>query len=142
METVSWKIPKYKATAQDAYEEISSLKEITPQNVVDLARDEKSKIHNDFEWNDEIAGEKYRNIQASEMIRLLVFEPKTEDSEPVRVLQISTETNVYQPVKLILQKEDEYQTLLKRAMKELEAFKKRYQSLVELEEVFKAIEEI
>ena len=137
---VSWRIPKYKATAEDAYKEISALSEITPQNVVDLARNEDSKIHNDFEWDNDIAGEKYRLSQAREMIRLLVFEqPKETGREPVRVLQISTQKTVYKPVQMILQKQDEYQALLKRAKAELEAFVTRYKNLVELESIFEEI---
>lgn len=138
---VFFKINKYEVSAEDFYEELQTLDEITPQNVVDLARSEDSKLHNDFEWDNEIAGEKYRLSQASEMIRLLVFEPKEETHEPTRVYQISTETSVYKPVEMILKNEDEYQNLLKRALAELESFKKRYSTLVELEQVFRAIEE-
>lgn len=138
--TIFWKIPKYKVSAEEAYKEISQLEEITPQNIVDLARNENSKIHNEFEWNDEIAGEKYRNIQAQEMIRLFVIKPKSEEAEPTRVLQITTQTGVYEPVKMILRKEDEYQALLQRAKLELMAFQKRYSQIVELESIFREIE--
>lgn len=142
MELVSWKIDKYKADAEKAYAEISRLSEITPQNVVDLARDEKSTIHNDFEWNDTIAGEKYRKIQAAEMIRMFVFTPVKEENEPTRVFEISTQKNVYKPTKLIVKNEDEYQSLLKMAMQELNNFKRKYHRLTELEKVFDAIEEV
>lgn len=138
--TVFFKIDKYKVSAEDCYAELQTLNEVTPRNVVDLARNEDSKLHNDFEWDNEIAGDKYRLIQASEMIRHLVFEPKEEQCEPTRVYQISTEKTVYKPVEMILKNEDEYQSLLKRALAELQAFKKRYSTLVELEEVFSAIE--
>ena len=141
MQAVKWKIEKYKADANKAYEEISSLSEITPQNVVNLARDEKSVIHNDFEWNDEIAGEKYRNIQARLMIQNFVIETK-EEKAPVRALQITTKISNYKPVEFFLKNEDEYQLLLKRALSELQAFKERYSSLAELEDVFKAIDEL
>lgn len=139
--TVFFKINKYKVSAEDCYTELQTLKEITPQNVVDLARNEDSKLHNDFEWDNEIAGEKYRLSQAREMIQLLAFEPK-KTHEPTRVYQISTEKTVYKPVEMILKNEDEYQNLLKRALAELESFKKRYSTLVELEQVFRAIEEL
>lgn len=139
--TVFFKINKYKVSAEDCYTELQTLSEITPQNVVDLARSEDSKLHNDFEWDNEIAGEKYRLSQAREMIQLLAFEPKEETHEPTRVYQISTEKTVYKPVEMILKNEDEYQNLLKRALAELESFKKRYSTLVELEQIFRAIEE-
>jgi hypothetical protein len=140
MELVSWKIDKYKANATDAYAEISKLNEITPQNVVDLARNEDSVLHSDFEWNDSVAGEKYRKIQAQEMIRMFVFTPVKEKNEPTRVFEISTQKNVYKPTKMIVKNEDEYQSLLKMAMQELNNFKRKYQRLTELEEVFRAIE--
>ena len=140
--TVFFKINKYKVTAEDCYKELQTLSEITPQNVVDLARNEDSKLHNDFEWDNDIAGEKYRLLQASEMIRLLAFEPKEETHEPTRVYQISTEKTVYKPVEMILKNEDEYQNLLKRALAELDSFKKRYSTLVELEQVFIEIEKL
>ena len=139
---VSFKINKYKVSAQDCYEELQTLDKITPKNVVDLARNPTSKLHHDFEWDNEIAGEKYRLSQAREMIRLLVFEPIKETHEPIRVYQITIEETVYKPVEMILKNEDEYQNLLKRALAELESFKKRYSTLVELEEIFRAIEEL
>lgn len=43
--------------------------ELTPAGVVDEARPEGSPLHHRFEWNDGIAGERYRQVQASELIR-------------------------------------------------------------------------
>ena len=139
---VFFRVPKYNVSAQDFYEEVKKLPEITPKNVLDLARDKNSKLHSDFEWDNEIAGEKYRLIQAREMIINLSFEPQEEKEQTTRVFQISTEKSVYKPVEMILKNEDEYQALLKRALAELESFKKKYSTLVELEEVFRAIEEL
>ncbi len=139
---VKWKFMNYRADPNKAYEEISSLKEITPQNVVDLARNEDSVIHNDFEWNDTVAGEKYRNIQARQMIQNFVIVREDKEAEPVRALQISTTVNEYKTVEIILRNEGEYQSLLKRALGELEAFKRRYQTLTELEPIFEAMKQI
>lgn len=139
---VKWKFMNYRADPNKAYEEISSLKEITPQNVVDLARNENSVIHNDFEWNDTVAGEKYRNIQARQMIQNFVIVREEKEAEPIRALQISTTVNEYKPVEIILRNEDEYQSLLKRALAELEAFERRYQTLTELEPIFEVMKQI
>lgn len=140
MQSVKWKFKQYKADAKEAWKEVMSLEEVTPENIVELAKDEKSVIHNDFEWNDTVAGAKYRLLQAREMIRNFVFETVEEEKQPVRALQITTVTNVYKPVEFFLKNEDEYQSLLKRALSELQAFKARYSSLAELEDVFKAID--
>lgn len=140
--TVSFRFNKYNISAEDFYKILQSLDEITPKNVLDLARDENSKLHSDFEWDNEIAGEKYRLIQARQMIIDLVYEPFEEKKETTRMYQVSIEKAVYKPVEMILKNEDEYQALLKRALAELESFKKKYSTLVELEEVFRAIEEL
>lgn len=140
--TVSFRFDRYKISAEDFYKELQSLDEITPQNVLDLARDQNSKLHSDFEWDNEIAGEKYRLIQARQMIIDLVYEPFEEKKETTRVVQLTTQKSTYDFVEVILKNEDEYQALLKRALAELGSFKKKYSTLVELEEVFRAIEEL
>jgi hypothetical protein len=99
-------------------------------------------LHKCFEWNDSIAAEKYRLQQAGNVIRMLVYESEKEDVSPVRAFSLTTEQRTYQPTKSFLVQEDEYQSLLKRAMAELEAFKRKYHTLTELEEVFKAMEMI
>ena len=42
---------------------------ITPRMVVDAARAEDSPLHSYFEWDDEIAAEKYREMQARTLLR-------------------------------------------------------------------------
>ena len=156
MKTV-WKFEnKYKANAEEAYAEIKSLEVITPQNVVDLARNEDSVIHNDFEWDDSIAGEKFRCIQAKDMIRSFILvkeEPKTNPDdknivyeipelypvEHLRALHTTSKPHEYAPVEYFVENQDEYRILLNRAIAELEAFKRKYSMIAELEDVFNAI---
>ncbi|MCI8378663.1 MAG: hypothetical protein HFH72_09115 [Lachnospiraceae bacterium] len=130
----------YKADAQKVADEIGNDK-ITPQEMIEKARNEKSELHKCFEWNDTIAAEKYRLQQARNVLAMLVFKPKTEEEQQVRIFSLTTEKSVYQPTKQFLVQSDEYQDLLKRALAELETFKRKYSTLNELEEVFKAIEE-
>lgn len=42
---------------------------LTPQLVVDVARDPAHPLHSRFEWNDAVAGEAWRRQQAHELIR-------------------------------------------------------------------------
>jgi hypothetical protein len=42
---------------------------LTPALVVDTARSEDHPLHASFEWNDEIAGEAYRRVQAHDLIQ-------------------------------------------------------------------------
>ena len=135
-----WKIKGiYKADAQKVADEIGDGK-VTPQEVLEKARDENSELHKCFEWDDSIAAEKYRLQQARQIIINLVYAPKTEEVQPVRCFQITTERCTYQQTKMFLVQEDEYQSLLKRAKSELENFKAKYKTLSELEEVFNAID--
>lgn len=138
-----WKIKGlFKADAQRVADEIGE-NSITPEQVLEKARnDENSELHKCFEWNDGIAAEKYRLIQARKIIINLAYVPKEKTDEPVRCFQITREKSVYMPTKQFLVNNDEYQDLLKRAKLELESFKRRYATLSELETVFEAIESI
>ena len=135
-----WKIKGlFKADAQRVADEIGE-NSITPEQVLEKARnDENSELHKCFEWNDGIAAEKYRLIQARKIIINLAYVPKEKTDEQVRCFQITREKSVYMPTKQFLVNNDEYQDLLKRAKVELESFKRRYATLSELETVFEAI---
>lgn len=142
MEIVSWKIEGlFKANAQKVYEEIGDTS-ISPEEVLEKARNEKSELHKCFEWDDSTAAEKFRLQQARQIIQLLVIVPQKKTDEPVRVFSITSQRNTYQPTRLFLQQPDEYQILLKKAKIELAEFKKRYKTLSELEEIFKCIDEL
>lgn len=138
-----WKMKGlFKADAQRVADEIGE-NSITPEQVLEKARnDENSELHKCFEWNDGIAAEKYRLIQARKIIINLAYIPKEKTDEPVRCFQITRRKSVYMPTKKFLVNNDEYQDLLKRAKVELESFKRRYATLSELETVFEAIENI
>lgn len=131
----------YKADAQKVADEIGNDK-ITPQEMIEKARDEQSELHKCFEWNDTVAAEKYRLQQARNVLSMLVFKPKTEEEQPVRIFSLTTEKSMYQPTKQFLVQADEYQDLLKRALAELETFKRKYRTINELEGLFEAIDAI
>ena len=142
MDSVKWKVSGiFKADAQRVYEELGDTS-ITPEEVLEKARKKRSELHKCFEWDDSVAAEKFRLQQARQIIQMLVITPKSEDDEPVRVFQITSEKNVYQPTRMILQQPDEYEQLLRRAKGELFAIEKRYKMLSELEAVFAAIDEL
>lgn len=139
-ENVKWKVDGiFKADANECYIEISSLEQITPKAILDFARDENSELHKCFEWDNDLAAEKYRIIQAGNVIRMLYIVQKDEDTPPVRVLS-KTSNTVYQPTRTFLKNQNEYEDLLKRALSELESFRLKYKTLSELEQVFEQID--
>ena len=133
----------HKADAQKCFEEMGST-DITPEKVLEIAKDENTELHKCFEWDDGIAGEKYRLSQARQIITFLIVKPdeRKEEEDNVRVFQISSEPQTYQPIKMFVENEDEYKALLKRAKAELVAIRNRYKQLSELEEVFAAIDSL
>lgn len=143
MERITWAVAGlHKGDAQKCYDECQTLEEVTPANVLEKARNKKTELHKCFEWDDSVAGEKYRLIQARQIIQHFVIVPPDdeEDTPKVRSYQITTECTKYEPTRMFLQNPDEYKELLKRAKAELAAFRQRYKMLSELENIFAEID--
>lgn len=140
----TWRMPGvFKADAQKVYEEIASIGDsATTRQILDKARDEKTELHKCFEWNDTEAAEKWRMHQARNVACSLIFKERHEEKKPPLRLVQQTEIGVYKPTVLIMQDKDEYAKLLSRALAELNSFKAKYQTLVELDGVFDAIAQI
>ena len=141
--SVTWRFSLYKQKADKVKEELDKLGDsYTMHDVVDMARPKDHYMHDMFEWDDAIAGEKYREEQARKIVHMLVFtEEETEKPSPVRVFYSSpAESKKYEPTQLIFRKPDEHKALLETAIRELQAFKRKYQALTELSEVFDAID--
>ena len=142
MEQVTWKLKGYfKADPQKVYAEIGST-QVTPEEVLKKARNKKTELHKCFTWDNDEAAEKYRLIEARRIIQMLVVTPVSEEHTPARAFQITSTPNTYQPTRLFLEQPDEYQILLDRVTGELKAIRNRYKQLSELEDVFRAIDEL
>lgn len=140
MEKVEWKFKDlFKADAQKVYEEIGEDK-VTPEQVLEKAKDENTELHKCFDWDDTSAANKYRLYQARTLIQSFVLVREDEEKPKIRAYQITTETAVYQPTRLFLQQPDEYKALLERAKGELKAFRQKYKQLQELSEIFEEID--
>lgn len=143
----SWKINGfYKADASKVANEIQSLgNDFTPQEIVDMARDSCTELHKCFEWDNEIAAEKYRLTQAQHILRLLVVSEIKNENECTKTnLRIFhkdfNKKHSYTPIHIAVKNEHEYESLLKKALEELKAFKKKYHMLSELEEILALID--
>lgn len=139
---VKWKVNLYgDADAKKVYEELGE-NNITPEEIVEKAKDPKTELHKCFEWDDTKAAYKYRLSQARNLMCNLVFISDDEKNEVRTFYALTFEKSEYHPTTLILQRPDEYKALLEKAKGELYAFKKKYQMVKELEKVFKAINEL
>lgn len=140
MDKVEWRVKGlFKADAQKVFEEIGDNK-FNYKEIIEKAKSEDSELHKCFEWDNSIAADKYRLSQARMIVQNLVFTAKDVEVQPLRVFQITQEKNVYQPTRVFLENKQEYEGLLSRALRELEAFQKKYATLTELEQVMDAID--
>ena len=132
--------------AQTVAEEICGIGDsATPEQIVERAKDETSELHKCFEWDVEKAAKKYWIVQARQICRHLVVERTVNDGTnlpPVRTFNLTDKGHGYKPTEVIFRREDEYQKLLGAAMAELHAFRQKYQRLIELADVFAAIDAV
>lgn len=138
---VKWNIPLYKdIEPTKVFEELKSIGEsCTPEQIVEFAKNENTEIHKCFEWNDDVAAQKYRLQQARQIVCNLVV-VETPNKEPVKYRVMQHIDTGYKETRLILQNKDEYTQLLQTAKSELTSFRNRYKNLVELENIFKEID--
>ena len=136
-----WRIPVFNADADTVGEIFESIEErdgvLSPSAVVDEARPEVSPIHACFEWDDEKAAEKYRETQASNMIRCLIV--STEHIEnapegPIRAfVHVSGESD-YIGLSRALSDEEKSASLLADAARDIDRFTTKYRALASYSE--------
>ena len=141
----AWKVDGfYKADASNVLNELSELgHEYSLSDVVEKAKDKNSEMHSIFEWDDSVAGEEYRKIQAGKMVRNLVIVRNDETEEKTNVryfVSTGKRDSTYTPTRLVVRNQDAYEQLLERAYAELRAFKEKYSTLSELDEILALID--
>lgn len=143
--SVQWGFMKFKADAQKCFDEVQTLgEEYTPHEVLDLARNPSTELHKCFDWDDSSAAEKWRIQQARFVCNsfTVVVETTKGEEKAYRLVQHDHDEKVYRPVTFTIRNEDQYESLLRKAKTELAAFKNRYKSIVELENVIEEIDRI
>lgn len=123
-------------------EEIESKVGLTARSLLDANREEGTLLHDEFEWDNEIAAEEYRLQQARHIINCLCIKTESKKEQPVRAFFKISDAESYENINVIISSEDKYGRLLETAMRELIAFETKYNSLTELSPVFKGIDNI
>lgn len=108
---------------------------LSTHDLVEAAREEGHPLHESFEWNNRVGGEKYRLMQARMMINSVRVEFLGEKREaffnvtvPVRKVL----TRGYVSIEKVVSNEDLHAQVLTQAIGELEYWQKKYDSLTEL----------
>ena len=136
-----------KADANKAGKQFEKLEKtvgITAQTVLDANRSAKAPLHDEFEWQDDIAAELYRLKQSGHIIRCLCTVVETEDKqeEQVRVYMKTVYSEPYENINVICRDKDKREAMLATALKELQAVLKKYDMLKELQPVKDEISKI
>lgn len=141
-----------RASAQKAGEICEELERsggLTPERLVDVSRAEDAPLHGEFEWNDDVAAEKYRVEQARSLIRCLIVRQDPAEEErrtvtvkpPARAFFNLTRGQGYESVARIVQSKDKMARLLGNAFRDLRSFRQKYDALQELNQVMGAIDD-
>lgn len=146
----SWKTYGYSVSADVVGKEFEKIEKqygkLTSDLVLQSAEDENSPIHECFEWDDAVAGHKYRLSQATTLILNLSVEPdKPKKVEKVRAYYNVSEgqrKGTFINAKSAFENPDTRDIVLKRALREFRAFQEKYKNLTEFSQVFKIFDEL
>lgn len=122
---------------------IQSKEALTPKIIVENARSPKSPIHRVFEWDDSAAAEKWREEQAQHLIRHIVIIVSDDADElkqgPAYVSVVIDKQQQYVPTMVAIKSPDLRSQMLEYALRDLQAFEKKYREVFELQEVMGVI---
>jgi hypothetical protein len=110
---------------------------LTPQLVVELARDPAHPLHGRFDWDDRSAGEAWRREQARQLIRSVrVVYREADDKEAAKSVRafhaVRTEVgSVFEPVEKVVADEFLSQLILRDMQRDWLTLKRRYESFEE-----------
>lgn len=119
-------------------ESIESKGELTTKNVVEYARNKKSELYKCFEWDDTIAGEKYRLQQATWVLQSISIiyeeEPKRTTKMFVNIKNEESKRE-YKNIISVLENDEEYKQLLNKAERDFVSYKDKYQNMIQLNDL-------
>ena len=125
---------------------------MSPRIILDEAASPSSPFHDEFIWDNEVAGEGYRLAQAAQLIRKwrgailrIDQEKRVVHVEVVRRAQSPERQrgkghDSYRTIEDIMADPDMREDMLRTVLKELNAYRKRYAQLYELAEVWAALD--
>ena len=120
---------------------------LTPSSVLNASRDEGSLLHSSFEWDDAVAGEKYRLNQARSIIQNVVVVEKTTDADERekvadRAFVITPGgKSAYVALDCAMSNAKWRCHLLKLAKEDMQIFAQKYRRLSELADVIRKMDE-
>lgn len=123
-------------------QELTETKEgLTPQKLVDVSRDVNHPLHGEFEWDDSVAAEAYRIVQAKQLIRdITIVKDEAEKKNDRGFVITPGQNHVYVPLHDALNNEVWKDNLLNAAKRDMIAFIAKYRRLKELVNIIEPME--
>lgn len=119
-------------------EKIESKGELTRDAVLEYAKNKKSELHKCFEWDDKIAGEKFRLYQATNVLTSISIVYEEEPKRTTRMyvnIKNEKEKREYKNIISVLENDEEYKQLLDKAERDFVSYKEKYQSILQLNDL-------
>jgi hypothetical protein len=154
---VTWKHgSQFKVDPKVAYQQIEGIRtkndgSATAELLVAKAKAKANPLHNEFQWDDQLAAHQHRLWRARVMMSsFMVLRGDLKTDRPQRVYEVVREPektpgrikHVYRTTDDIMKDVDLRAELLGRALKELVSIRNRYRDLQELAIVLRAIDEL
>lgn len=143
-----WKVEGFfdKADANKVGKEIENLPAITLENMVEKARDENTELHQLFEWDDKKAGDKYRRIQANNILQgiqvVVKKDEETNEEKTTKAFVTLKKHTEYEPIEAVIKEPEKYNLLLERATEQLKKIRRNYEDVFELQDIFDLIDKL
>lgn len=120
----------------DAIKELEKLAKVDgalyPERIVEVAQDPENPLHSRFEWDDSVAGQRYRLDQARSLVRHVRVVYETAEDKQIRVRAWQYQDGAYRSTRTVMTKRDSAHELMEAALNELEGFARKYAALEEL----------
>jgi len=117
---------------------------VTPEQIVDDAKNPKRAYHEYFEWDDLTAAHEHRVQQAREMTRSIVqVRIINNEEKPIRAFYniVRGDNKGYGKQEYVFKHDDLRRQILDKAMKEVVGWRQRYNDYSELSKIHSAIDE-
>ena len=130
------------------FNELEEKGELTPEKLVDISRPVNAPLHDEFEWDNTVAAEKWRCEQARQLIKgVVIVHRQTIDEARKDIVErayVASGERIHRYVTLehALTNEQWRNQLLNDAKKDMEAFIAKYRRLTELAKVIADMKEI
>lgn len=141
--TYKWKVAGFKANANKVGKELEGIEqtsELTNVNVLEYAKNNKeSELNKCFEWDDKKASEKFRLIQANQILQsisIVISETSPEEVTKAFVnVRTKEETKIFKNIVSVLENDEEYLQLKQKAERDFISYKEKYNKILKLKDL-------